>query len=731
MFIKVAVRLVLAAALAAVPAGPKDRVQAAASSGPPFPRMAAQDISKPLQHEVTVVLKLIQVYVTGKKGEPVEDLTLSDFAVTDNGQPVVLTDFEKHRLDALPEEAPKAEPAAERAAAPAAPAATRKFFLFFDFAFNNARGIVKARTAALHFLDKEIGPDDEVGILTYQMFKGVQVHEYLTRDHAKIREVVASIGSKDIAGRASEIEMQYWLLAQEPLAGGGASGTQAALPQKMADANRQESKRIAQTFILRLTALAKALRYIPGQKHFLFFSSGVPSSIIYGGQAGNPSGGAGRATFDAGDRVLRTQNEDMYREFGAANCTFYAFDTRESARLVDLFAYDSLTFEAGSRGFTTAQGVYQDSTDIFRDDKTTGLNSLKRMTDITGGKFYSNINMYEKNLEQVKILTGTYYVLGYSVGEQADGSFHEVKVTVKRPACEVRAQSGYFNPKPFAELTKLEKELHLYDLALNERSHARLPVSFPLTTLAFESGGAAWLEILAAIPGDVTAAFSGRKVEYISLIFDAKNDVRDVRRLETDPRPHRGRAVAFAAGSALEPGEYTCRLVIRDMDTGMSAVSSTRAAVWPAPPVGLRIGTPLLLRDETGCVRLEAQGPRGRASVPWSEAYAYDRTVLAPVAGSVSTLTARIVAVVPFAVPGTGEPDVAFSARLIDAATGAVLPVAFSVVEKSWRPVAEAVSLEFPIAGLAPGRYLLYVTAEDRVSRTMAHAQTALIVAEY
>jgi hypothetical protein len=166
------------------------------------------------------------------------------------------------------------------------------------------------------------------------------------------------------------------------------------------------------------------------------------------------------------------------------------------------------------------------------------------------------------------------------------------------------------------------------------------------------------------------------------------------------------------------------------MDTGMSAVSSTRAAVWPAPPVGLRIGTPLLLRDETGCVRLEAQGPRGRASVPWSEAYAYDRTVLAPVAGSVSTLTARIVAVVPFAVPGTGEPDVAFSARLIDAATGAVLPVAFSVVEKSWRPAAEAISLEFPIAGLAPGRYLLYVTAEDRVSRTMAHAQTALIVAE-
>jgi VWFA-related protein len=729
MYLKSVACFVLASALVRVPAGPTGWDRTDASSGPSAGGQA-QDQAKPLQHEVSVVLKLIQVYVTDKKGKPVEDLALDDFAVTDNGQPVVLTDFEKHSLAGTPEGAPEAAPAVQRPAAPAAPAATRKFFLFFDFAFNNARGVVKARTAALHFLEGKVGPDDEVGILTYSMFKGVQVHEYLSRDHAKIREVVASMGSKDIAGRASEIEMQYWLLAQEPLAGGGAGGTQAALPQKTADANRQESKRIAQTYILRLTALAKALRYIPGQKHFLFFSSGVPSSIIYGGQAGNPSGGAGRATFDAGDRVLRTQNEDMYKEFGAANCTFYAFDTRESARVVDLFAYDSLTFEAGGRGFTSAQGVYQDSTDIFRDDKTTGLNSLKRMTDITGGKFYSNINMYEKNLEQVKTLTGTYYVLGYSIGEQTDGGFHEVKVAVRRPGCEVRAQSGYFNPRPFAELTKLEKELHLYDLALNERSLARLPVSFPLTALAFESGGAAGLEILAAIPGDVTAAFSGRKVEYIALIFDAKNDVREVRRLETDPRPNRGRAVAFTSGSALAPGEYTCRLVIRDMDTGMSAVSSTRAAVWPAPPGGLRIGTPLLLLDETGCVHLEAPGPRGRASVPWSDAYAYDRTVLAPVAGSVSKLTARIVAVVPFAVPGTGEPDVAFSARLIDAATGAVLPVAFSAVEKSWRSAADAVTLEFPIAGLAPGRYLLYVTAEDRVSRTMAHAQTALIVAE-
>jgi VWFA-related protein len=704
---------------------------AAVASGLGCPSQA-QDVSKPIQHEVSVVLKLIQVYVTDKKGKPVEDLTLENFMVTDDGRPVALTDFERHSLQAPSEEPLKAEPAVAKPASPAAPPATRKFFLFFDFAFNNGRGLVKAKRAALHFLNTEVVPDDEVGVLTYQMFKGVQVHEFLTRDHAKIRQVVEAIGSKDIAGRASEIELQYWLMAQEPLPGvGGESGAETNAQRPATDnltALRDESKRIAQTFILRLTALAKAFRYIPGQKQVLFFSTGVPNSLIYGSQAGNPSNQRDRAKFDAGDRLLRTQNEQMYKEFGASNCTFYAFDTRESAKEADLFAYDRLTFETGARGLASQQGVYQDSTDVFRDDKTLGLNSLKRLTDLTGGKYYSNINMYEKNLEQVKVLTGTYYVLGYSIGEKEDGEYHKVKVVVDRPDCEVRAQSGYFNPRPFGRLTRLEKELHLYDLALNERSLARLPVTFPLTVLAFEGGDGPGLQILANIRGEVTQKFSGRRVEYIALVFDGKNDIVDVRRLETDPRPRRGQSVVFTSETPIGPGDYTCRLVIRDMETGLSAVGSARAAIRAAPERGLRLGTPLLLQEETGGAYLDAGVPTGRASFPWGEVYAFDRTVLAPVAGRVSSFTPRLTAVVPYVVPGTAETEIVLSASLINATGGEALPVVFTLVGRSWHSVAETVSLEFPLSGLAPGAYILYINAEDRVSKTRAHAQTALVI---
>jgi len=46
-----------------------------------YPSVLAQAPQEELQHEVTVTLKLIQVFVTDKKGNPVKDLTKEDFIV--------------------------------------------------------------------------------------------------------------------------------------------------------------------------------------------------------------------------------------------------------------------------------------------------------------------------------------------------------------------------------------------------------------------------------------------------------------------------------------------------------------------------------------------------------------------------------------------------------------------------------------------------------------------------
>src|SRR5512137_1379923 len=129
---------------------------------------AAASPQAPLQHEVTVTLKLIQVFVTGPDGKPALDLSKSDFILADNGKPQTITDFESHILS-LPAAAPaQVAPAPSPAPAPTpagpAPLLSRKFIFLIDYVDNGFEGVGKAKAAAREFLDTKVGPDDEVGL---------------------------------------------------------------------------------------------------------------------------------------------------------------------------------------------------------------------------------------------------------------------------------------------------------------------------------------------------------------------------------------------------------------------------------------------------------------------------------------------------------------------------------------------------------------------------------------
>jgi VWFA-related protein len=709
-----------------------------------------QAVAKPLQYEVSVVLKLIHVYVTDKKGRPVKDLAVGDFTVTDEGNPVTITDFETHALEAAA--GPEAADAAPAAAPPTAVRpVSRKFFLFFDFAFNNSHGVVKARTAALHFLDTQVGPEDEVGILSYSMLKGLAVHEYLTRDRAEVREVVAAIGSKDVAGRANQMGDWYWRLVEDPLMmeptyfddpnmpvepkDSGKSDPY-RIPYYASDAKsqRDESKKIAEYYIARLTDLAKSMRFVEGQKHFILFSSGLPTSLVYGTQAGNPPqpapvGAWSAGQVDLGDSVLKSRNENMLKEFAAAGCRFFAFDTRESAKGIDLFGYDSRTMEIGSRSSVFGKdGVFADSANVVKDEKGTGLDYLKLLTETTGGKYYSNINMYGKNLDQVQATTGTYYVLGFPVNEQRDGKFHDVKVAVTRKGCEIRAQAGYFDPKPYSQYTDLEKQLHLFDLALNERAFSRLAVKVPMAALTTGAEGLSRLGLLARVPGEVMAKFTGQRLEFVAIIFDEKGEVRSVVREETNPESLRGRDLTFAAGATLRPGDYSCRLVIRDMDTGQSAVASAKATVVKPQITGLQLGTPLVLEPGTGCSFLSPSAKRAREAFPWAEIYPYDSGNLSPVVGERGASGASVQVVVPCAVPGGGRPEMGLSANVVNAASGERTPVTILRKDRTQKGPLLILNLEIQTAGIAPGTYFLHIYVQDRVSNSLGHSFTTLSI---
>ncbi len=307
----------------------------------------ARDAGKPLQYEVTVSLKLVQVYVTGKGGAPVADLKPEEFEVTDNGRAASVTHFERHFLGRAE------EPAAPSAAAPSL---SRKFLLLFDFAFMDARGVLKSREAGLNFIDATLRPEDEVALLSYTPDRGLIIHEYLTTDHQRVRRIVEGFGLKKAAGRAENLT--EFIYSRE-LFGERTARAENETPEDAFFARQsrlQGSDRVdegvrlsyvdkAHDFIAALSNLAVALRRLPGFKNVILFSEGIAGQVLFGKRG--PGTSAAPSTLDAlsqqmreldagqADAGVRSDYTRMLEEFKASNAPVYALDVSRSQSETD------------------------------------------------------------------------------------------------------------------------------------------------------------------------------------------------------------------------------------------------------------------------------------------------------------------------------------------------------------------------------------------------------------
>ncbi len=350
-------------------------------------------------------------------------------------------------------------------------------------------------------------------------------------------------------------------------------------------------------------------------------------------------------------------------------------------------------------------------TSPFRDEKTTGMDTLKLMSGKTGGKYYGNIQFHERDLGEVADLTGSYYVLGYTTPAAADGKFREVKVEVVRKGCVVRAQRGYYNPKPFRDYTDIERKLHLFDLALNGRSDLSAPVEVPMTVLVYATEGGARVRALARIPREAWETLQGRTAEIVPMFFDGKDNLLSLRRAVVDVPGRRGRDLVFTVESAAPPGAVDCRLVVRDLDTGQSALGRSSGFVRASAAGALALATPLVLVPGGGGVLLEGVTEERAGERAWREIYAYDPEAASPVIGDEPVRSDKVMLIVPARVAeGAGE-ALGVKLALVDTATGESRDVPYTLVSRSRAEGHEVLFLEAATDGLPPGKHLLYVHA--------------------
>jgi VWFA-related protein len=557
---RIAAALLLGLPLLFADGGGSDSLSGHGIAWPVRPGQAAQEKAV-AGHEVAVTLKLVQVYVADKKGRPVLGLKKGDFVIRDNGKAQRVTDFESHVMS-IPALGKEAAPdnIAPTPLEPPRSLMPRKFFLFFDFAYNNPRGLRKAKEAALHFIDTQLIPSDEVGVLSFSGMQRLQLWDYLTADHARVREVVEAFGMKSISGRVDNLQQKYYeaITAQNPLDAGAwgkatLKGNEKSLPDMGSKPDwdkkpdlvhwkfSEKGELHALMFADRVKDLALALRYIPGQKSIVLLSSGVPYSLIYGVQAPYGDGRVG----DFGESLLRQRYDDMLRELSASNCVIYALDTEEPGAAI--------------------------KTDL----RAMGIFTLQEITSATGGKYFGNINKYAEHIEKIQNMTGCYYVLGYYIDEEWDGAFHEIEVEVARPGCKVHAQKGYHNPKLFREYNELERMLHLVDLALTEEPVLQRSVRFSLTASPGPPDGKANLLLSAELPLEKISAVLEGKYEIVGIIFDRAGNAVALKREERTSAGKSPLNADYRLDFRVAPGSYECRLIIRNLETGGSAVGGT------------------------------------------------------------------------------------------------------------------------------------------------------------
>jgi len=628
-----------------------------------------------LQHEVTVALKLVQVYVTDKKGNPISDLRKDEFILYDNKDEKTITEFENHTLS-LPGNVrrpvtPPPTPV-EKAPAPPAPLMRRTFFFLFDLVFADQGGFRLGRQAAIRYLETSLNPDDQVAVLSFTGGRSLNVLHRPDGERAEAKRAIEAIGLESlrpIAPIRPEEEAETQIMASA-----NAQSSFSSQPGSM-ERGSSVGRIVAGNFVWALDSLAQALRYAPGQKVLVLYSNGLHPSYLSRGpfyQAGNT---------DLGKAYL-----ELCHKLAAANVSVFSVNTEENTYLVRQVP-----------------------------ESRKGVSSPRGITTETGGRFLGDIYAVPDHLEKIDTMTGAYYILGYPIKESWDGKFHTIRVKVSRPDCEVHAQPGYFNPKPFADYSKLEKEIHLVDLALSAKPISQDPQRFDMQALPVAGKPPDNVVLVVEVPKNRLADIKGPRVEVASLVFNALDEIVDSRRtemaLEAD-RIEQSSAFLWTALSA-RPGTYKSRVVLRNIETGRAAVAGASVVVPEAAAAKIIVFTPLLVSEEAGSVLLGAATDKQDGAARAAQAFIFDPKRYKPYLGDQLKAGAAITAAVRCSGTGDDVSGLELSAKLISQASGEEHAIALTILDKREDKNAKVFLARLEIPEVAKGPYKMAFIVSD------------------
>ena len=687
----------------------------------------------------------IPVTVVGKDGRPVAGLTAADFELFDEGKKQTISGVDVIDLSqpASPGAATASPSAGSAAAPPIPPAARRLWLLVFDLSYASASGLTRARDGARDFVSRSMQPNDLAAVGTLSVDTGWRLLVNFTRDRRQLAAAVDTLGIPSLVHPSpdplvfafSDPRAAEAGVSESPNTGGiGAVAFQDAMREAQALRRKSNDELLrgrASKQVASLAGIGRVLDSVRGRKHVVFFSEGFESRLLNGTSLAQ--------VHDGSSTGLSSLDPTTAAGAGDAAVSGEIWKIDNDARFGSTASRDLLSSALAQ--FSRSDSVI-DSVDIggLRADgdpapkNEGGTDTLFTMAADTGGDFVRNANQLSGELEKVVDRTSLVYLLVYSPkGLTKPGAFHALKVTVKAPGAKLAARSGYYEPRPYRALSKLEQVLSTGDLLSG--GAASQAIDLRLTAAAFASpSDLPQVPIVLEVPGrSLLSGDTGEKsgVQIYAYANDPRGDLVDYVASELSLDLAKVRPTLEASGLKfygtlyLPPGDYGLRVLVRNASTGRAGVASERLTV-PAIPGGAPSVLPPFFSDASGgwlMIRAtpRADAPARPADYPF--ALAGESFVPAALPRLANDADARIAVVAyNFGASGKAAP-LAVDFRIVGA-DGKETPAAAKPEKSSdlERGGGQKRLYAFHPSGLTPGRYALKVVVTDTATHTSAES---------
>jgi VWFA-related protein len=485
------------------------------------PRLATKESAANSSDAIRVATRLVilDIVVTDKKGNIVDDLTKNDFVVTEEDQPQRIRTLERPIVHKLP-----AGDIVHSSADLGKIGESPVNILVLDELNTRFEDNAYSRHSMLKFLkaQPDVMPPTTLLVANDQRF--IVMHDY-TQDRSAIEAAL------------KQAPVQYpWRLARN-----GNSGPDAII-------------RMAQS-LQTLQEIAQSAAGTPGRKNILWVGKGFPSLDLTG----------------MADEVVKPLEDAIKR------CVDLLMNSRTTLYVIDPTPLSSATYD------TEVPQDLATLEDETGDEPFGNAIRFSVLAPATGGRVFSMRNDIDHEIDTSMHDSSQYYTLSYSPGGASDepGAYRHIRVTLNRPGLTATTRDGYYvqTPEGSADVASDTLDMkqamgeHVMDVAnavMNKLVYNGLKVRAGKVTperfsLAVEDSSLVWK----SAPDEGSQA----AISITAVCFSAKNKVLShitEDRFLTNKAPGSTPAAqeVFTVPIDLPTGTTRLRFVIRDAATG-------------------------------------------------------------------------------------------------------------------------------------------------------------------